>query len=358
MFIAQNSKIDLVLLATDIKRWGRELGFQHTGIAGVDLSEAETHLLGWLGRGRHGEMQYMESHGTRRSRPQELQPGTLRVISARLDYLPAQAADTATVLRDPSLGFISRYALGRDYHKVMRGRLQKLAERIEARVGRFQYRAFSDSAPVLEKALAEKAGLGWIGKHTNLIDKQTGSWFFLGELYTDLPLPVDTPAENHCGTCRACIDICPTRAIVAPYELDARRCISYLTIELRGSIPEDLRPLIGNRIYGCDDCQLVCPWNRFAQPTGEPDFAPRHGLDSPELIRLFSWTKEEFLKYTEGSAIRRIGYECWLRNIAVALGNAPTDETIVSALKARFEHPSALVREHVRWALRKHDTSY
>jgi epoxyqueuosine reductase len=354
MHTAQNSKLDLVRLATDIKQWARELGFQQTGIADVELSEAEAHLLSWLGHSRHGAMHYMKSHGTRRSRPQELQPGTLRVISARLDYFPGQAADTTAVLRNPSLGFISRYALGRDYHKVMRGRLQKLAERIEARAGRFQYRAFSDSAPVLEKALAEKAGLGWIGKHTNLIDKQTGSWFFLGELYTDLPLPVDTPAESHCGTCRACIDICPTQAIVAPYELDARRCISYLTIELRGSIPVDLRALIGNRIYGCDDCQLVCPWNRFAQPTVESDFAPRHGLDAPDLIRLFSWTEEEFLKYTEGSAIRRIGYECWLRNIAVALGNAPTDETIVAALKARLEHPSELVREHVMWALTRH----
>jgi len=302
-------------------------------------------------------MHYMESHGIRRSRPQELQPGTLRVISARLDYLPGQAADTAAVLRNPSLGFVSRYALGRDYHKVMRGRLQKLAERIEARAGRFQYRAFSDSAPVLEKALAEKAGLGWIGKHTNLIDKQTGSWFFLGELYTDLPLPVDVPAENHCGTCRACIDICPTQPIVAPYELDARRCISYLTIELRGSIPVELRPLIGNRIYGCDDCQLVCPWNRFAQPTAETDFAPRHELDAPELIRLFSWTEEEFLKYTEGSAIRRISYECWLRNIAVALGNATTNKAVINALRARQNHSSNLVAEHVRWALSRHGTS-
>ena len=354
MYTAQNSKIDLVQLAADIKRWGRELGFQQTGIADVELSEAEAHLLSWLNRGRHGAMLYMESHGTRRSRPQELQPGTLRVISARLDYLPGQAADTAAVLRNPSLGFISRYALGRDYHKLMRGRLQKLAERIEARAGRFQYRAFSDSAPVLEKALAEKAGLGWIGKHTNLIDKQTGSWFFLGELYTDLPLPVDRPSENHCGTCHACIDICPTQAIVAPYELDARRCISYLTIELRGSIPVELRPLIGNRIYGCDDCQLVCPWNRFAQPTGEADFSPRHELDAPELTRLFSWTEEEFLKYTEGSAIRRISYECWLRNIAVALGNAPPSDAIVNALKARLDSPSELVKEHVRWALRRH----
>src|SRR3989344_5780129 len=355
MYIARNSHhVDLVRLVADIKTWGRELGFQQICIANVELSEAEAHLLSWLSRGRHGAMYYMESPGTRRSRPQELQPGTLRVISARLDYLPGEAADTAAILRNPSLGFISRYALGRDYHKVMRGRLQKLAERIEARAGRFQYRAFSDSAPVLEKALAEKAGLGWIGKHTNLIDKQTGSWFFLGELYTDLPLPVDAPAENHCGTCHACLDICPTQAIVAPYELDARRCISYLTIELRGSIPEDLRPLIGNRIYGCDDCQLVCPWNRFARPTTEPDFAPRHDLDAPELIRLFSWTEEEFMKYTEGSAIRRIGYECWLRNIAVALGNAPTSGAIVNALRIRSDYPSELVREHVRWALARH----
>jgi epoxyqueuosine reductase len=354
MHTAPNNHLDLVRLAADIKAWGRALGFQQIGIADVDLSAAETHLLSWLGHGRHGEMHYMESHGTRRSRPQELIPGILRVISARLDYLPGQAADTDAVLRDPSLGFISRYALGRDYHKIMRGRLQKLAERIETRAGRFQYRAFSDSAPVLEKALAEKAGLGWIGKHTNLIDKQTGSWFFLGELYTDLPLPMDTPAENHCGTCRACLDVCPTQAIVAPYELDARRCISYLTIELRGAIPVELRPLIGNRIYGCDDCQLVCPWNRFAQATAEADFSPRHGLDAPELVKMFSWTEAEFLKYTEGSAIRRIGYECWLRNIAVALGNAPTDKNIVTVLKAQLEHPSELVREHVCWAVARH----
>ncbi|MGE5240658.1 MAG: tRNA epoxyqueuosine(34) reductase QueG [Bacteroidota bacterium] len=354
MHIARNSHVDLARLATDIKAWGRELGFQKIGIADAVLDEAEAHLMNWLRAGRHGEMHYMAAHGTRRSRPRELQPGTIRVISARLDYLPGQAADSEAVLHDPQRGFISRYALGRDYHKVLRARLQKLAERIEARVGPFQYRAFSDSAPVLEKALAEKAGLGWIGKHTNLIDKQTGSWFFLGELYTDLPLPVDQPADNHCGTCQACLDICPTQAIVAPYELDARRCISYLTIELRSAIPEELRPLIGNRIYGCDDCQLVCPWNRFAQPTPEPDFAPRHGLDTPELIRLFSWTEEEFLKFTEGSAIRRIGYACWLRNIAVALGNAPKNHTVIVALKARSDHPSELVREHVAWALARH----
>ncbi|HSW51600.1 MAG TPA: tRNA epoxyqueuosine(34) reductase QueG [Sulfuricaulis sp.] len=354
MHTARNNNIDLVRLAADIKAWGRELGFQQIGIADTDLGAAETRLLDWLGRGRHGEMHYMESHGTRRSRPQELQPGTLRVISARLDYLPGQAADSEGVMRDPQRGFVSRYALGRDYHKVLRSRLQKLADRIESQAGPFQYRAFTDSAPVLEKALAEKAGLGWIGKHTNLIDKQTGSWFFLGELYTDLALPVDTPAENHCGTCQACLDICPTRAIVAPYELDARRCISYLTIELRGPIPVELRPLIGNRIYGCDDCQLVCPWNRFARPGAEPDFAPRHGLDAPELVRLFSWTEEEFLKYTEGSAIRRIGHECWLRNIAVAMGNVATSESIVATLKRRRDHPSELVKEHVAWALARH----
>ncbi|MDE2138574.1 MAG: tRNA epoxyqueuosine(34) reductase QueG, partial [Gammaproteobacteria bacterium] len=322
--------------------------------ADVDLSDAEAHLLAWLGRGRHGEMQYMESHGTRRSRPQELQPGTVRVISARLDYLPGQAADSETVLRDPQRGFISRYALGRDYHKVLRARLQKLADRIEARVGPFQYRAFSDSAPVLEKALAEKAGLGWIGKHTNLIDKQTGSWFFLGELYTDLPLPVDAPSENHCGTCRACLDVCPTRAIVAPYELDARRCISYLTIELRGSIPAELRPLIGNRIYGCDDCQLVCPWNKFARAASHPDFRVRHALDAASLPELFRWTQAQFEERMRGSAIYRLGYERWSRNVAVALGNAPTSAAVVSALEERRADASPMVREHVAWALRRH----
>ncbi|MHB8533884.1 MAG: tRNA epoxyqueuosine(34) reductase QueG [Sulfuricaulis sp.] len=354
MRTARNRNFDLTRLAADIKAWGRELGFQRIGIADTELGAAESYLLNWLDRGRHGEMSYMKSHGTRRSQPQEILSGTVRVISARLDYLPDQAADSEAVMRDPQRGFISRYALGRDYHKLLRTRLHKLATRIESCVGPFQYRAFSDSAPVLEKALAEKAGLGWIGKHTNLIDKEAGSWFFLGELYTDLPLPVDAAADNHCGSCHACLDICPTQAIVAPYELDARRCISYLTIELRGSIPEELRPLMGNRIYGCDDCQLVCPWNRFAQPTSEPDFAPRHGLDTPELINLFSWTEEEFLKKTEGSAIRRIGYECWLRNIAVALGNAPKDAAIIGALKTRRDHASGLVREHVAWALGRH----
>jgi len=351
MRTAQTAPIDYTALARDIKSWGHALGFQQVGIADTELSEPESHLLNWLAAGRHGAMHYMAEHGTRRSRPAELVPGTLRVISVRMDYLPGSAAPVDEVLHNPELGMISRYALGRDYHKLIRTRLQKLADRISARVGPFGYRAFTDSAPVLEKALSEKAGLGWIGKHTNLIDSKTGSWFFLGELYTDLPLPVDAPASNHCGTCQSCIDICPTQAIVAPYQLDARRCISYLTIELHGSIPVELRPLLGNCIYGCDDCQLVCPWNRFARPTPEPDFAPRHGLDAPKLVELFAWSEAEFLKKTEGSAIRRIGYECWLRNIAVALGNAPTSPDIVKALKSHIDHPSELVREHVRWAL-------
>lgn len=345
--------MDFPSLAEDIKAWGRELGFRQIGIADVNLDTAEAHLFDWLARGRHGEMQYMAVHGTRRSRPAELVPGTLRAISARLDYLP-EAAAPEDVLADPTRGYVSRYALGRDYHKVLRARLQKLAGRIETAVGSFQYRVFTDSAPVLEKALAENAGLGWIGKHTNLINREGGSWFFLGEIYTNLPLPVDAPVSNHCGTCHACIDICPTRAIVAPYQLDARRCIAYLTIEFKGSIPVELRPLMGNRIYGCDDCQLVCPWNRYAQVTREPDFAPRHDLDAPKLVALFNWNEEDFLKYTEGSAIRRAGYECWLRNVAVALGNAPTAPEVLAALSARTEHPSALVREHVAWALARH----
>jgi len=342
---------DYLALAADIKVWGQALGFQQVGISGVELGAAETRLLDWLAAGRHGEMDYMARHGTRRTRPAELVPGTVRVISVRMDYLPERVMPTQAVLDDRQRAFVSRYALGRDYHKVLRTRLQKLADRISARVGAFGYRVFTDSAPVLEKALAEQAGLGWIGKHTNLIHRDTGSWFFLGELYTDLPLPLDVPATNHCGSCHACIDICPTGAIVAPYELDARRCISYLTIELHGPIPLELRPLIGNRIYGCDDCQLVCPWNKFAQPTREPDFAPRHGLDAPQLVALFAWTEEEFLRNTEGSAIRRIGYERWLRNIAVALGNAPRSESVIAALHARVEHPLALVREHVAWAV-------
>ncbi|MEJ2553679.1 MAG: tRNA epoxyqueuosine(34) reductase QueG, partial [Gammaproteobacteria bacterium] len=331
-------------LAADIKSWGKALGFQQVGISDTQLDEAEGRLRDWLAAGRHGHMAYMERHGAKRSRPAQLVPGTLRIISARMDYLPPRTAPAEEVLRRSDRAYVSRYALGRDYHKVLRRRLQRLADRIRAVTGSFGHRAFVDSAPVLEKAIAAKAGLGWIGKHTNLLHREAGSWFFLGELYTDLPLPVDTPVTNHCGECRACIDVCPTQAIVAPYQLDARRCISYLTIELRGSIPVELRPLIGNRIYGCDDCQLVCPWNRFAQLSAEADFLPRYDLDAPLLIELFAWSKEEFLLRTEGSAIRRIGYECWLRNIAVALGNAPTAEPILSALHSRLDHPSTLVR--------------
>jgi len=345
------------ILAHDIKNWGQALGFQQTGITAVDLSEDETHLINWLQAGKHGEMHYMEQHGTKRSRPPELVPGTLRVISVRMDYLPPDATHPSQVLNDPALAYVSRYATGRDYHKVIRARLQKLAYRIEAITGPFGYRAFVDSAPVLEKALARNAGLGWIGKHSNLINPQAGSWFFIGELYTDLPLPTDEPfTKNHCGTCNACIDICPTQAITGPYQVDARRCISYLTIELRGSIPEEFRKPIGNRIYGCDDCQLVCPWNGFAHNTKEPDFRARHGLDSPQLVELFNWNEEEFKRKTEGSAIRRIGYECWLRNIAVALGNSPTSEAVIESLTARKDHPSELVREHVVWALKQHNT--
>lgn len=347
--------LDYSKLSQAIRRWAGELGFQQTGITGVDLDEDEEHLINWLQNGYHGEMGYMERHGVRRSRPAELVPGTLRVISVRMDYLPPVAADPEGVLDDASLGYISRYALGRDYHKLLRSRLRKLAARIEDRVGPFGYRVFVDSAPVLEKALARNAGLGWIGKHTNLLNRKTGSWFFLGEIYTDLPLSVDSvPEADHCGHCTACIDVCPTQAILGPYRLDARRCISYLTIELRGPIPEVFRSLIGNRVYGCDDCQLVCPWNRFARLSSETDFKVRHGLDAPQLIHLFGWSEEEFLDKTEGSAIRRIGYECWLRNVAVALGNANTSSAVIEALRSRQSYPSTLVQEHVVWALRQH----
>ncbi len=343
--------LELTALANRIKQWGQELGLQKIGIAATALGEHETHLLDWLAAGCHGDMDYMARHGVRRSRPAELIPGTQRVISARLDYLPPHGAAPATVLQDPTLAYVSRYALGRDYHQLLRRRLQQLAERIAAAVGPFAYRAFADSAPVLEKALAQQAGLGWIGKHSNLLDRQAGSWFFLGELYVDLPLPVDAPASAHCGRCRACLDICPTRAIVAPYRVDARRCISYHTIELHGPIPVEFRRALGNRIYGCDDCQLICPWNRFARPTPETDFLPRHGLDSARLVDLFAWSEAQFQQRAAGMALRRIGYECWLRNIAVALGNAPLSAAVLTALQARAEHPSELVREHVAWAL-------
>jgi epoxyqueuosine reductase len=347
---------DYPALAAQIRGWARALGFQQVGISDTQLDADETRLLNWLGNGYHGAMDYMARHGTRRSRPAELVPGTLRVLSLRMDYWPQRAPDAGQTLHDPARAFVSRYALGRDYHKLIRRRLQQLATRIEAVTGPFGYRAFTDSAPVLEKALARNAGLGWIGKHTNLINRHAGSWFFLGELYTDLPLPVDRAASNHCGDCCACIDACPTAAIVAPYTLDARRCISYLTIELRGSIPVELRPLLGNRIFGCDDCQLVCPWNRFAQASAEADFSPRQGLDSATLIELFGWSAAEFEQRTQGSAIHRIGHECWLRNIAVALGNAPAGSAVTGALRQRLEHPSALVREHVIWALARHGT--
>ncbi|MDJ0939757.1 MAG: tRNA epoxyqueuosine(34) reductase QueG [Woeseiaceae bacterium] len=345
--------IDPVSLKADIERWGRELGFQQTGVSDVDLATAEKRLSDWLEASFDGEMHYMRRHGSKRTRPGELVPGTIRVISARMDYFPADAIDAEGLLDHDSLAYVSRYALGRDYHKVLRGRLKALATKIEATVGEFGYRVFVDSAPVLEKPIAEKAGLGWIGKHTNLINKDAGSWFFLGELYTDLPLPVDAPASGHCGTCRACIDVCPTDAIVAPYLLDARRCISYLTIELKGSIPVEFRSAMGNRIYGCDDCQIVCPWNKFAEPTAEGDFAPRHGLDSASLIELFEWDEATWLARTEGSAIRRIGYERWLRNIAVALGNAAPTLDVIKALRGRANDESELVVEHVHWSLEK-----
>jgi len=343
--------IDLQRLAQDIRAWGRELGFAEIGISDTELSADETRLLAWLDSGRHGEMHYMARHGTRRARPAELVPGTLRVISARLDYLPPRAAPPDVVLADSRRAYVARYALGRDYHKVMRRKLRRLVEKIKAAVGPFNYRVFTDSAPVLEVALAVKAGLGWRGKHTLLLTRDAGSFFFLGEVYTDLPLLPTAAVSEHCGSCHACLDVCPTRAIVAPYELDARRCISYLTIELAGSIPEDLRPLIGNRVYGCDDCQLVCPWNRYAQASAEPDFAVRNGLDAADLVALFAWTADEFAARMEGSAIRRIGYERWLRNIAVGLGNAAYSREIVTALERRAMDPSPMVREHVAWAL-------
>jgi len=341
-------------LAERIQRWGRELGFAATGIADVELAAEEARLLQWLAAGRHGAMDYMARHGATRARPAELVPGTLRVITVRMNYLPPAARTAGDVLADPRKAFVARYALGRDYHKVLRGRLQRLATAIRAEVGDFGHRVFTDSAPVLEVALAAKAGLGWRGKHTLLLTREEGSWFFLGEIYTDLPLPPTPPRTAHCGSCTACLDVCPTGAIVAPYELDARRCISYLTIEHPGSIPVALRPLIGNRVYGCDDCQLVCPWNRYAQPGTEPDFAVRHGLDDAELTALFAWTEAEFDTRMRGSAIRRIGYERWSRNLAVGLGNAPHEAPIVAALAARADDPSPLVREHVAWALARH----
>ena len=346
-------------LAADIKRWGRELGFAEIGIADTELSSAEALHQAWIKKGFHGDMDYMAKHGVKRTRPADLVPNTVRVITARLDYLPPIAKASWSVVEDGEKAFISRYALGRDYHKVMRQKLQKLCDKISENmadfaVSQFEGRVFTDSAPVLEVALAEKSGLGWRGKHTLLINKEHGSWFFLGEIYTNLPLPIDEKASNHCGTCSACIDICPTRAITAPYEVDARRCISYLTIELKTAIPVEFRPLIGNRVYGCDDCQLVCPWNKFAEITSEPDFNVRNGLDDISLVECFAWSEAEFSQKMAGSAIFRIGYLQWLRNIAVGLGNAPSSPTVINALKARAQDSNELVREHVDWALQQH----
>jgi epoxyqueuosine reductase len=342
-------------LAADVKREALALGFTEVGIAGIDLADDEARLLEWLAAGEHGELHYMERFAEKRARPAEIKPGTVRVVSVRLDYWPGTARDAGGVLADGDLAYVSRYAVGRDYHRLMRNRLQDLADRLEARIGPFGYRVFVDTGPVMEKPLARNAGLGWIGKHTNLIHPKAGSWFFLGELYTDLPLPVDPPSTEHCGTCAACMPACPTGAIHAPYRLDARRCISYLTIELAGAIPVELRPLMGNRIYGCDDCQLVCPWNKFARVTTEPGFEPRHGLDGARLVELFEWTAEEFDARLRGSAIRRIGHERWMRNIAVALGNAPPADEIRAALRARRDAVSPLVREHVDWALSRQE---
>ncbi len=342
---------DLDALKTRILAWGEELGFQQVGFADTDLSEAERDLDQWLAEGRHGDMQWMVRHDRKRTRPPELVEGTRSVIIARMDYLPATATTVEELLQQPDKACISRYAIGRDYHKVLRARLKQLAERIASQVGPHSYRVFTDSAPVMEKPLAAKAGLGWIGKHTNLLNRRAGSWFFLGEIYTDLEFEPDRPVQDHCGSCRKCIDVCPTQAITAPYQLDATRCISYLTIELKGSIPEEFRAAIGNRVYGCDDCQAVCPWNRYAEFTGEDDFQPRQDLDAGEMVELFGWDEQTFLQRTEGTAIRRIGHERWLRNLAIGLGNAPTTPAVIEALKTRLYHPSAVVREHVIWAL-------
>jgi epoxyqueuosine reductase len=345
--------IDLTSLATAIKFWGRELGFSAVGITDTDLTQAKRRLDQWLANGWHGEMDYMERHAALRGAPSALHAGTLRVISARMDYWP-ECWDADSILSDGSKAYVSRYALGRDYHRVLRRRLQQLAQRIEREVGPHGYRVFADSAPVMEVELARKAGLGWRGKHTLMLSREGGSLFFLGEIFTDLPLPVDIPVSDHCGSCRKCLEICPTQAFVGPYQLDARRCISYLTIELKGSIPIELRPLIGNRVYGCDDCQLVCPWNKFAKTGSEPDFFVRNGLDDVMLVDLFSWDEGRFKRELTGSPISRIGYERWLRNIAVGLGNAPGQAIVMNALRARADHPSALVREHVQWAISRH----
>lgn len=353
-FINPYTLNNIQALAEQIKRWSSELGFQQCAISDVELSESEQHLNAWLEKNYHGEMHYMEKHGSKRSRPAELVPGTLRSINLRMDYLKEDlpiGISTNKNLNNPNQAYIARYALGRDYHKMIRMRLQKLVDQIEKNIGAFGYRVFVDSAPVLERALAEKSGIGWVGKNTMILNRQAGSWFFLAEIFTDLPLPTDEATTSHCGSCSACMDFCPTKAFVNEKLLDARKCISYLTIESKSSIPETLRPLMGNRVFGCDDCQLVCPWNRYAKHSPEQDFSPRNRLNDISLLELFSWSEAEFLSKTEGSAIRRIGYECWLRNIAVGLGNAPKSQVIIKALDAKKDYPSALVKEHVVWAL-------
>jgi len=344
-------------LSAQEKRWAQELGFSGAAITGTDLGDAEARLLAWLDKGWHGAMDYMARHGVARARPAQLVPGTLSIITVRLDYWPAEARDALDTLSDADAAYVSRYALGRDYHKVMRSRLQSLADRMVETLGEFAYRAFTDSAPVMEVAIAARAGLGWQGKHTLLLSREAGSLHFLGELLVGLELEPDAPVDNHCGTCERCLDACPTRAIVAPYQLDARRCISYLTIENPGPIPRELRKAMGNRIYGCDDCQLACPWNKYATTASIPDFAVRNGLDAATLVALFAWTEAEFDTRLEGSAIRRIGHARWLRNIAVALGNAPRSPKVITALNARADHPDAIVREHVAWALAQHAAS-
>jgi epoxyqueuosine reductase len=349
------TEIDFNQMAADIKKWGVELGFQEVSFTDIDLSKYEHHLKDWIDRNYHGAMSYMAENHDKRCHPEQLVPGTIRVVCVRMDYA-MDSEDSLDSMQNTGKAYISRYARGRDYHKLIRKRLQKLARKIQDVAGPFGYRAFVDSAPVLERALAEKAGMGWIGKNTMLINKQAGSWFFLGELFTDLPLPVDEQVADHCGSCSACLDICPTNAFVKPNLLDATRCISYLTIELRTSIPVEFRKPMGNRIYGCDDCQFVCPWNKFSKPTQEKDFTPRHSLDDAQLVDLFAWSEREFLKRTEGSAIRRIGYDCWLRNIAVALGNAPSSKEIVSSLQSRLNNVPDMVNEHIEWALLQHES--
>ena len=352
--VKQNTKINPSSLIKNMKIWSQELGFQQIGFSNIKLSQAEKNLQKWLDMNFHGEMYYMEKHGKKRSRPEILVPKTLSIISVRMDYLSVSKEINKNLLDHPKKAYISRYALGRDYHKVLRKRLKILGTKISEAVTSLGYRVFVDSAPVLEKPIAEKAGLGWIGKHTNLINKESGSFFFLGEIYTDLSLPFKKANSNHCGSCTTCIDICPTKAIVAPYVLDARKCISYLTIELKGSIPEKYRKLIGNRIYGCDDCQIFCPWNKFAKKSAIKDFSPRHQLDSLELIEAFLWDKDTWQKKTEGTAIRRISHEQWLRNVAVALGNAKKSNRLMIALESKRDSDSIIVKEHVEWAIQQH----